>query len=273
MVLEFLCPKGHKIRCPEERAGQAARCPKCGVKFLIPDPSESRLSETPGTSSATPGGSGSGVRSGTGPAKDQIAFLCPNGHLLHGPRRLQGHAGQCPECGSKFRIPTYDEPAETAQLPEGQQRPDAREEKPQEPEIRVTLEPTADSAVNLADNLVHYEQLPPVSRQSGERILVALQSESSGRLARPKEAIALYDLFCRLWTSKAEGALMEVRLNNGERLLPQRFAKGMSRGSHAVFGLKESDGTFSVAAVAWESICQIVLRQLPESKLPEELRD
>ena len=28
---------GHKIRCPEERAGLPAKCPKCGVKFRIPD--------------------------------------------------------------------------------------------------------------------------------------------------------------------------------------------------------------------------------------------
>jgi hypothetical protein len=35
-VIEFLCPNNHKIRCPDDQAGRAAKCPKCGVKFLIP---------------------------------------------------------------------------------------------------------------------------------------------------------------------------------------------------------------------------------------------
>jgi hypothetical protein len=35
-VIEFLCPNNHKIRCSDDRAGQEAKCPKCGVKFLIP---------------------------------------------------------------------------------------------------------------------------------------------------------------------------------------------------------------------------------------------
>jgi hypothetical protein len=35
-VIEFLCPNNHRIRCPDDQAGNAAKCPKCGVKFVIP---------------------------------------------------------------------------------------------------------------------------------------------------------------------------------------------------------------------------------------------
>jgi hypothetical protein len=35
-VIECLCPNNHKIRCPDELAGRAAKCPKCGLKFPIP---------------------------------------------------------------------------------------------------------------------------------------------------------------------------------------------------------------------------------------------
>src|SRR6266700_2897485 len=42
-------------------------------------------------------------------AEDSIVFLCPNGHKLNAPRRMQGHAGKCPHCGAKFRIPYVDE--------------------------------------------------------------------------------------------------------------------------------------------------------------------
>ncbi|MGA2798509.1 MAG: hypothetical protein ABSE63_13085 [Thermoguttaceae bacterium] len=35
-MIEFLCPNNHKIRCSDDREGHEAKCPKCGVKFLIP---------------------------------------------------------------------------------------------------------------------------------------------------------------------------------------------------------------------------------------------
>jgi hypothetical protein len=35
-VIECLCPNNHKIRCPDDLAGRAAKCPKCGMKFPIP---------------------------------------------------------------------------------------------------------------------------------------------------------------------------------------------------------------------------------------------
>jgi hypothetical protein len=38
MAIEALCPNGHKILCPEDRAGRTARCPKCSAPFRIPEP-------------------------------------------------------------------------------------------------------------------------------------------------------------------------------------------------------------------------------------------
>lgn len=43
------------------------------------------------------------------PPDDLIAFLCPNGHRLSGPSRLQGKTGECPHCGAKFHIPYVSE--------------------------------------------------------------------------------------------------------------------------------------------------------------------
>ncbi|MBN2580207.1 MAG: hypothetical protein JXB10_14555 [Pirellulales bacterium] len=39
-MFEFLCPNGHCIRCSETLVGKAAKCPKCGAKFRIPDPQD-----------------------------------------------------------------------------------------------------------------------------------------------------------------------------------------------------------------------------------------
>ena len=36
MAIEARCPNGHKIVCPDNRAGRSAKCPKCGARFRIP---------------------------------------------------------------------------------------------------------------------------------------------------------------------------------------------------------------------------------------------
>ena len=41
-----------------------------------------------------------------------MEFLSSQYHRLHGPVSLRGRPGQCPECGSKFHIPGYDEVSE-----------------------------------------------------------------------------------------------------------------------------------------------------------------
>ncbi len=56
-MIEFLCPNNHKIRCSDDRAGQEAKCPKCGVKFLIPSNGTSDKSAVhqPAASAQVPG--------------------------------------------------------------------------------------------------------------------------------------------------------------------------------------------------------------------------
>lgn len=36
MAIEAFCPNGHKILCPDDRAGRMAKCPRCGAPFRIP---------------------------------------------------------------------------------------------------------------------------------------------------------------------------------------------------------------------------------------------
>lgn len=285
MVIEFLCPKGHKIRCREERAGQAARCPKCGVKFIIPDATPENQAPDPVPPTSLSGtSSGSGVRSGAGDSKDLIEFLCPNGHLLHGSKRLQGHPGQCPECGSKFRIPTYEEPFDEQETAGDKVRPGSAAPEPRrsetpakEPEIQVSLEPLRardDSAINLSDvhNGLEGSGTPGSgSLAAAARLRTALQSNGSDRLKRAKEAHPFYDLFQRLWTTKTDAAVVELRLASGETLIPFRFHAAMSQGSHAVFAVKEPDNTYTLVAAAWDSISHVSVRGLTE--LPEEMRE
>ena len=126
MAIEARCPNGHKIVCPEERAGRKARCPKCSASFRIPEPTPNgrpRPSAAPlsnsdddlaTTAAVLAGGSSpsavSAARAGADPGTPKAGevtflFLCPNGHKLHGPTRLAGKVGKCPHCRAKFEIP------------------------------------------------------------------------------------------------------------------------------------------------------------------------
>ena len=60
-------------------------------------------------------------------------------------------------------------------------------------------------------------------------------------------------------------------LSGGDTLHPERFVAKLSQGTHAVFAVKEADGKYTLAAVAWEAIQQVLVRGL--TKLPERLVD
>jgi DNA-directed RNA polymerase subunit RPC12/RpoP len=118
MALEFNCPNGHRIVCQEDLAGRDAKCPKCGVAFRIPNSSGEIAVKLAGlaggpvpvTATGAPGESSLNNLGAPRPLpENSIVFLCPNGHRLNGPARLQGQAGQCPHCGAKFLVPIISE--------------------------------------------------------------------------------------------------------------------------------------------------------------------
>jgi hypothetical protein len=252
-MLQFFCPNGHKIHCPEDRAGQADKCPKCGVKFRVPLPdvsegavdpaSVSETSRKAGSSAAT-APAASGVALGAAVADDQIEFLCPNNHLLHGPGSAQGRVGQCPECGSRFRIPTYDEDLDT-------QQEDTRPHfmPPLPTDSPLLPKPVADAVV---------EEEAPTALQFG-----------AGEAGEAAAGHTLGELFARLWACKAQGATLEVRYADSQRITPDRFFKGLSKGTHGVFAVDEPNGTHTLTAVAWDSVSAVIVRGL--KKLPADL--
>jgi len=264
MVIRFLCPNGHKIHCPDDRAGKAARCPKCGVKFQIPEISDLEMSGTGDSvadSGAFPIMSNSGafpvVTSAERPERveEQIEFLCPNGHRLHGPASLQGRPGQCPECGSRFRIPSYEDAS------------DQEQGVPQEQIHLAATEGGEDSGPTPA--AVESQSLDQARCE--ERASAAVLGEASGVDGWLAAAHPLAALFSRLWAEKSPGAAIELHLSNGETITPDHFAGKLSRGSVGVFGVTESDGTQTLTAVAWDSISRVLVRGL--QRFPEEMHD
>jgi hypothetical protein len=253
MVIRFLCPNGHKIHCPESLAGQPAKCPACGVRFLVPsagdeaavssqqppDQADVLPARVASTGSSLLGGLVSGVAAGHATAADEIEFLCPNNHLLHGKAAMQGRPGICPQCQSKFRIPTYD----TWEAPRG--------DAPQQPTFAsAALSPPATPYAPMPDSAVPLGQ---------EGLPTALHF---GGVAGAETPHPLAALFPRLWAYKSLGASMEIQYGDGNRLIPDRFATALSQGSHGVFAVDDTTGTFTITAVDWAAVHAIVLRNV-----------
>lgn len=253
-MIEFLCPNGHKIHCPAEQAGRAAKCPRCGVRFQIPEASELDANAIEGRASDSrseladvnvPRPVPQPARPAA-PQEEQIEFLCPNGHRLHGPASLQGRPGECPECGSRFRVPVYDE--------------EVSEEEELETDISV-----GGVASQSGSGLVRKEAAPAPAR--------AGSGSGSGLLPTPRPtgsatAHPLAAIFARLWVEKARGGIVELHLSTGEKLVPDQFSRPLSQPTHGVFAVKEADGSLTVTVISWDSVQRLVVRGV--KKMPQE---
>jgi hypothetical protein len=184
------------------------------------------------------------------PQEPEIEFLCPNGHHLHGPASLQGKPGECPECGSRFRIPTLEEVA--APSPAGEE---------------IHLEGYA-----AAPGQVVEETAAPLGEPSGKAVPTAARAQPSGGdssvpLDLPPQAILdspsvhpMADLFARFWAARAEGSRVEVHLATGGVLLPDGYIETASQPGHAVLVSRDPDGSHTVTLVPWDSVVRVILR-------------
>ncbi|HEV3005788.1 MAG TPA: hypothetical protein VGX78_15085 [Pirellulales bacterium] len=269
MNITFECPNGHKLNCPEIQAGKPGKCPKCGAVFRVPNPPKAApevavsrsdpfafLSQEDGEKASDaaqpPAVVAEPVRPlelpdqddqlqiGEGPAGvDEIVFLCPNGHRLHGPASLVGRPGQCPHCQVRFLIPSPED------VPE---------------EDEVTLE--QDPLVSFADILISNDNrakgaLPGVSPRPG-----------TGNPLPPAGAHPLATLLTRLWASKTPDSSIELHLGDGKLIVPDELSTQHPFGNFGVFAVREANGSHTVTAVSWDSIERITVRGL--AKLPKE---
>ncbi|HTQ39091.1 MAG TPA: hypothetical protein VMJ32_08680 [Pirellulales bacterium] len=228
MALDFFCPNGHRITCPEDRAGREAKCPRCGVALRVPSASGATAQAVGNPVGSAPSGgpaiatetAGRHEPAASGP--EEIAFLCPNGHRLHGPARLQGQAGQCPHCGARFLVPVL---AEMEQVEE----------------VDLTDLPDEDDRP-----LQSVDDVPP---------------PATGQVH------PLCKLLRKLWEERERGAVIELHLEGGTILLPDWFDSNQSRNSHGLFAAQAADGTVTMTIVAWNTVLRVVVRNvegLPE---------
>src|SRR5438093_2626550 len=234
-MIKFLCPTGHPLNAPEKLAGKPGKCPRCGTAFLVPQPSEA----TAGESGAGAGGTGSVILPATGSgtnlihAEEIFFFLCPNGHKLNGPPSLKGKAGQCPQCGARFLIPT-DEEIEAAG---------------EEVLGGDTGEPTAGDTEAGGIGLTGGQPVgvaPPPSGPSGLGYVVA-----------------------RLWERRTQDSELEIFLSEGEIVAPDYFSEVLSTSDYGVFGVQEGNGSFAISVIPWSTVRRVGLRRMGD--LPGDL--
>lgn len=100
---------------------------------------------------------------------------------------------------------------------------------------------------------------------------ISLDRDDRAAQSGPGLPHPLASLFAKLWAEKPPGAAVELHVGEGETLVPDRFAKDLSRQNHGVFAVKEPGGTHTLTVVAWDSIVRVLVRGVKQ--LPPEMRE
>lgn len=334
MALTFLCPNGHRLSCADEQAGLAGQCPECGVRFRIPLPEQPDDGAAATEESVDDGDATTEQpveeEAASQPAPERIVFLCPNGHRLFGPPHLAGRAGQCPHCGAKFRIPPLEEapadgemfesaddeagseeyageevagPVDNAgaeQYDGADQNESAEQYESYESVEEYDAEPSANGSAEYVEEFVE-ELVEDVGAESGDSAEddestsgaiwpgagvkaaakrrggddflgfgAATDVEEDDAAPQPSATSAadlphpLAELCDRLWAETGSGAKIELVLADGNHLVVHHFARSWSQRSHGLFACREGDGTYTLTAVAWNTISRVIVRGVPE---------
>jgi DNA-directed RNA polymerase subunit RPC12/RpoP len=285
MALTILCPNGHKLTAPEEQAGKLVKCPTCATTLRVPSWSgqvETASGGEPKRATAT-------VKPAHREKAATIVFLCPNGHRLNSPANMAGRPGKCPHCGVKFLVPSREGPsneesgAKGEELPkkelsdgtttvEGSPAPAPALESTESNEpsqefiadIEVVNPPTAEDELPIIDmeEVIEPDSSRPATPVAGHGGNGTGGGDALGR-APPGTDFGLHpmaELMLSLWSYRAPGTAVEVRLVDGEVLMPDGYAQELSRRSHCLLAIRQPDGTHTLTAVAWDAVARVSVR-------------
>lgn len=187
---------------------------------------------------------------------DNILFLCPNGHRLNAPRRMQGQPGKCPHCSVRFRVPNL--PGEAIGNDEEIATASATGVS--------SLSSSGDfDAASLSDStdLASREEsgTSDVLHSSiGRKAVPATPPDAS----RPR----IFQEFSQLWKNRTAEVSLEIHLPEGEVFVPQNYSSEKSSAEMGYFARKNESGRFQVHLIPWSRVNRIVVSGL--SDLPFE---
>lgn len=247
-MIRFTCPNGHPLAAPPARVGKTGQCPRCQARFVVPaeavdgDVSSESLAgderaDTAAAAAAAPSNRG-----------DRFAFLCPNGHKLHGSPALQGRPGQCPHCQSRFMIPRLEPSSEI--LAEPQMGP------------QWSLRDVTDDPPEEGDDLAEYAEYPEYADA-----VVDHDVRLADRPPPPPLAVSchpLAQLLRRLWMESAGTGSWQLQLRGGNQITVESFSPELSQDEYGVFALPRTSAGHSICVIAWEQVEQITVRNLTE---------
>jgi len=190
--------------------------------------------------------------SGTGAAEsseERIVFLCPNGHKLNGPARLQGKPGKCPHCGVRFRIPVYEE--DDLEQEEPLASPESIQEEVEPPEIHDEQ----DDEDGLEEEIPDEE--PAAAPSQGDVFVLPPELEE-------EDVHPFTRLFATLWHERLHGGVVQLYLDGGAVIEPDWWARGLSLQDYGVFAIQVADGTYVMEAVPWDQIKRVSVRRITE---------
>jgi len=206
------------------------------------------------------------------PGDEVLVFLCPNGHKLNSKRRLQGHVGQCPHCGAKFRIPMWDEGK-----PEGEGVDLGGFHIPADP---VAGDNRGVEIYDLSDVIPPANAAKPTTPATGTAPAGATAPGTAAGTTTPATAAVvtttpaaapsatdaaaglhpLAQLVNRLWAEREHGGIIELHLEGGVMIVPEWFEKSLSQHSHGLFAVLSADGTVTMTIVPWDSVARVIVR-------------
>ncbi|QDU76290.1 hypothetical protein Pan97_33370 [Bremerella volcania] len=184
---------------------------------------------------------------------DTIMFLCPNGHRLNAPQRLQGQPGKCPHCNVRFRVPNV--------TPESADNTHA---------IASSASSTGASALRNSSEIRSAGDLPDLSdlglRDDAETSDVLHSSIGSKQPGAPIVAghSRMFVEFTHLWKTHAPEVSFEIHLPEGEVFVPHHYSPEKSSPELGYFVRKGESDKYQIHLIPWKAVCRLVVNGLAD---------
>lgn len=186
---------------------------------------------------------------------DTIMFLCPNGHRLNAPQRLQGQPGKCPHCNVRFRVPNA-----------------TPESAPSSRELTMAASASSSGASSLRNSgeIKSAGDLPDLSdlglRDDAETSDVLHSSIGSKPVGTPVVAghSRLFVEFTQLWKTRSPDVSFEIHLPEGEVFVPHHYSPEKSSPELGYFARKGDSSKFQVHLIPWKAVCRLVVNGLAD---------